>query len=221
LFQRRARNKVALAQATAESIDLTVAPMAAPVHYRRATVRGEYDSSREFIVRGRLYRGNPGVQIVTPLRIAGQDTALLVNRGFLPTPDAGPPPPDSPIRTSAAEPGTVRVEGVALDVPDAGDGHPLVSANGEAWGRLDLSQMRQRLPYPVWPYYLIAGVDSSKTREHTIRGRVLPVRVDPPPLDDGPHLSYAIQWFAIGGAALGFGIVFVRRGRREPESAPG
>ena len=29
-----------------------------------------------------------------------------------------------------------------------------------------------------------------------------PVRVPPPPLDDGPHSSYAIQWFAFAAIAL-------------------
>ena len=221
LVDRRSRNRAAIAQATVEATDLSVATLSTPVRYRRATAIGEYDPTHEFFIRGRLYRGNPGVQVVTPLRIGGRDTALLVNRGFVPTADAGPPPAPSPGLLPFDEAGAVRIEGVALDIPDQGDGQPLTTPTGEAWGRLDLTQMRRRLPYPIWPYYLIAGVDSAKTHDHTIRGRVLPVRIDPPSLDDGPHLSYAIQWFAIGGAALGFGIVFVRRGRRDAEIVPG
>jgi cytochrome oxidase assembly protein ShyY1 len=39
-------------------------------------------------------------------------------------------------------------------------------------------------------------------------------RLTPPPLDEGPHLSYAIQWFAFAAIALiGAGAVAIRRER--------
>jgi surfeit locus 1 family protein len=207
-FDRRDRNRQAVANAGAEVVDLTMDALQPPIRHRRVTARGSYDEAREFVIRGRLLHGNPGAQIVTPLRIPGRDTALLVNRGFVPSPDAG-----FPRRGGYAESGPVVVAGVALDLPDEGDGHPLATAAGETWGRLDRTQMRARLPYPIWPYYLVAGVDSTVTRDHTLKGRVLPVRIEVPPLDAGPHLSYAVQWFGIAAAALAFGIVFVRRGR--------
>jgi cytochrome oxidase assembly protein ShyY1 len=34
--------------------------------------------------------------------------------------------------------------------------------------------------------------------------------LDPPPLDDGPHLSYAIQWFAFTLIALVFAGIMLR-----------
>lgn len=207
LFDRRARNRGSLIDSRAGAIDLTTEPLAGPVRYRRVTVSGWYDHEREFVLRGRLLRGTPGVQVVTPLRIPGQDTAVLVNRGFVPTPDAGYPL--GPNRY--AEPGIQAIEGIAIDLPDEGDGQPLSTGNGETWHRLDRRQFGDRLPYPVRPYYVIATVDTTRTREHTVKGTSLPVRVEPPALDDGPHLSYAVQWFMIAGAALGFGIVFVRR----------
>jgi surfeit locus 1 family protein len=188
-------------------VDLNRDRLTGPVAYRRATVRGQYDFDRELVIRGRLYRGTPGVHIVTPLRPEGADTAVLVNRGFVPTPDAGFPPSPLPYR----EPLGGTIEGIAIGIPDAGDGQPLETDRGVTWHRLDLSAVRARLPYPVAPYYLIEEADSTKTPEHTIKGHVIPIRIEPPPLDDGPHLSYAVQWFLIGGAALGFGIVFVRR----------
>jgi cytochrome oxidase assembly protein ShyY1 len=40
-----------------------------------------------------------------------------------------------------------------------------------------------------------------------------PARVAPPALDDGPHLSYAIQWFSFAAIALVGSYVVVRRGR--------
>ncbi len=55
-----------------------------------------------------------------------------------------------------------------------------------------------------------------------------PVRVPPPALDEGPHKSYAIQWFSFATIALVGGVVFARaqrpgaadRARRGAEPEP-
>ncbi|MGE0442070.1 MAG: SURF1 family protein [Gemmatimonadales bacterium] len=212
LFDRRARNRVALAEREQPPIDLNRMGLTGPTSYRPATVEGSYDADREILLRGRVYRGTPGIQVVTPLLRPGTDTAVLVNRGFVPTPDAGAPP----TREYFREPGPQRVTGIAISVPDDGDGQPLQTPAGETWHRLDLSALRARLPYPIAPYYVLAAPEPGSV-EHTIDGRVFPMRADPPALDDGPHLSYAVQWFLIGGSALGFGILFVlrRTGRQD------
>ena len=48
---------------------------------------------------------------------------------------------------------------------------------------------------PLAPVYIIA--DSPATLSPA------PRRSSPPALDDGPHLNYAIQWFAFAGIAFG------------------
>jgi surfeit locus 1 family protein len=40
------------------------------------------------------------------------------------------------------------------------------------------------------------------------------MRVPPPPLGDGPHLSYALQWFAFATVALVGYVAWLRAGRR-------
>ena len=52
------------------------------------------------------------------------------------------------------------------------------------------------------PMYLVAQ-DSA--------GANAPIRLPPPRLDDGPHLSYAIQWFAFAAIALAGAVVVARR----------
>ncbi|MGQ0703292.1 MAG: SURF1 family protein [Gemmatimonadales bacterium] len=178
---------------------------------RRAQVTGRYDESREFLLRGRVVQGVPAVQVVTPLRIPGVDTAILVNRGYVPAPDAA-----EPGSAQWPEAGTVEVTGMLVPVPNRGDGAPITRGGRETWKSLDLGAMRARLPYPIAPVYLIAQPPDTGVA-HTIRGRVYPFRAEPPSLDAGPHLMYAIQWFGIAVAALAFGIVFVLRetsGRR-------
>jgi surfeit locus 1 family protein len=137
--------------------------------------------------------------------LASRDTAILVNRGYVPAPDA-----TSPGAESWSEPGLVEVRGVLLPVPDRGDGDPITDHGRETWQSLDLTAMRGRLPYPVAPLYLVAQADSGSS-SHTVRGREYPIRAEPPALSDGPHLSYAIQWFGIALAVLAFGVFFVLR----------
>jgi cytochrome oxidase assembly protein ShyY1 len=61
------------------------------------------------------------------------------------------------------------------------------------------------LPYPVHSLYLVAR-DSAA-------GDSVPVRLEPPVLSDGPHLSYAIQWFAFAAIALVGAAAVIRRER--------
>ena len=60
----------------------------ATAQFRRAVARGTYDFANEVAVGSRTHQGSPGVHVLTPLRIPGRDTALLVNRGWAYSPDA-------------------------------------------------------------------------------------------------------------------------------------
>ena len=174
---------------------------------RRAVLTGELDEGGEFVLRDRVIRGVPAVIIVTPLRLPGADTAVLVNRGYVPALDAV-----DPGAATWSERGERTFHGMLLPVPDRGDGAPLLHKGRETWRGLDLTAMRGRLPYPVAPLYLVAEADSSEGVAHTIRGTVYPFRAEPTPLDDGPHLMYAVQWFGIAAAVLAFGVIFVLGG---------
>jgi surfeit locus 1 family protein len=176
-----------------------------PLPGRRAVVTGRFAEDHEFILRGRVVQGVPAVQVVTPLRLAERDTAILVNRGYVPAPDA-----TDPGNATWSEPGQVTVHGALLPGPDRGDGSPIRSNGRETWRAIDLSAMRDRLPFPIASLYLVAEADSGSDT-HTIRGNSYPIRAAPPALGEGPHLSYAIQWFGIALAAITFGLFFVLR----------
>jgi surfeit locus 1 family protein len=204
LRERRAANAEALAArskppVTIERGDATGAGLID----RRVVASGRYDDEHPIILRGRVYQGVPGVEIVSPLVLDNGQSAVLVNRGFVPTPNAFSVDPD-PLR----EPGTVRVEGIALPM-QSGGGAPLQRGKETAWARLDLEALRARLPYPISPVYIRQMPDSSLPR--------FPRRLEPLPLDDGPHLSYAIQWFSFSVMALVFGVVIARQ-KREREA---
>jgi len=214
LAGRRSANSAILAGRAQPTLLIADAASPSPAANRRARVAGRLDEQREFIIRDRVVQGVPAVMVVTPLRIPERDTALLVNRGYVPAPDAV-----DPRGAGWAEPGSVQFQGDLLPIPDKGDGQPLTHDGRETWKRLDLSAMRGRLPYPIAPVYLIAEADSVGVA-HTVRGRSYPFRAELPPLSEGPHLMYAVQWFGIAAAILAFGIIFVLRGGPPRQLAP-
>ena len=197
LRERRAANRLAAEARTAPPVRLPGAER--PPANRRVEAVGRYDHANEIVLRGTSFQGLPGVTVVTPLRLPGSDTALLVTRGFVPAPDAVTAELDS-----LREEGEVRVQGIALAI-DSGRGRPL-DRNGRAtWAALDAAALRERLPYPVFPVAVRQSPDPALPR--------LPRRLEPPSLDDGPHLNYAVQWFLFAGMAVAFAVVVVARWR--------
>ena len=200
LQERRVANRIAAEARAAPPVRLPErSGTAARLAHRRIEARGRYDHDNEIVVRGAALNGVPGVTVVTPLRLGGSDTALLVTRGFVPSPDAATVTLDS-----LREEGEVRVSGVAMPI-DSGEGRPLERGGLMTWGRLDIAALSERLPYAVYPVAVRQAPDSGLPR--------LPRRLEPPPLNDGPHLNYAIQWFLFAGMAAVFAVVVVARRR--------
>lgn len=200
LAERRARNATALAQREMTPISLDDPIDAAQLtgtsaNNRRVRVTGRYDHAADIVIRGQSEGGVPGVRIVTPFRPLRGDTAVLVHRGFVTSGDA---------RTvdvaSLHEDGVVTVTGIAFDAPAAsGTADPREEGGQLTWRRLDMDALRKRLPYPLQPYTILQLPDSNLPK--------LPRRDDPPLLDDGPHLSYAIQWFSFAITAIVVGSI--------------
>ena len=199
LHQRRIANRITLAARSAPPVVLPGPALRRldGLAEHRVIARGRYDHDHDIVLRGTALQGVPGVHLVTPLRMAGTDTALLVDRGFVPTPDAVTVAPER-----LREPGQVVATGIAAPV-GSGGGRPIVQAGRTTWARLDLPALRERIPYPLLPAYLKQspgpGVPS------------FPRRLDPVPLDEGPHLSYAVQWFLFAGLAVAFAFLVVGR----------
>ena len=208
LRERQAANRVALSARTVppislDHINLNISDDLANLAQHRVIATGRYDLERDIVLRGLALDGVPGVHVVTPLLLPGQETAVLVDRGFVPTPDAVTVDTDS-----LRERGPMRVIGIAIPIQTegGGGGKPVEHAGRTTWGRLDLMALRERLPYPILPVYLRQLPDSNLPR--------FPRRVPPPPLDEGPHLSYAVQWFLFAVMAVLFGVLVVNRSEK-------
>jgi surfeit locus 1 family protein len=202
LHERRAHNALIAAQ----RLDSPVAFGALPrdtgaAHYRAAHVEGWYDYAHEMVLASRTRGGSPGVEIFTPVRTAGSDTAVLVDRGWVYSPDGA-----TVDLARWHEGDSARAAGfVETYMPD--DGVTTSAFGPRVVRRASRSEIAAKVPYPVAPYYLIVTSDSA--------GRDHPARRAEPVLDEGPHRSYAIQWFSFALIAIGGAAAVVFREREE------
>ncbi len=178
------------------SIDSSSAAAAATA-YERVRVAGTYDAEHEVLLYGRSLDGRPGHHVVTPL-ILRDGSAVLVVRGWVPFPMQRPPVPQ-------ASPAATEVVVDGLLVPDRGDGSDVPDARGIV-GTLDVRGIASTVPYEVFPL----GVQL--LAQHPPQPS-LPRPVPRPAPSEGPHLSYAIQWFSFAAVALVGGAILIRRER--------
>jgi surfeit locus 1 family protein len=180
LRQRRARNAHVLATRSRPPIPVAGSLSTDSARDRRLFARGAYDYARERLWHGRSYEGVPGVDLVTPLRLP-DGTAVLVDRGWAPSPDG-----------YHVDQGAYR-EGDSAEVLGIGVTAP------RAPGDVEPAAVRDSLPYPLLLFVIqeLPNSPSSPTSTNLHHPPTPPLtRWPAPELSDGPHLSYAIQWFS-------------------------
>jgi surfeit locus 1 family protein len=190
--------------------DAAVAADTARSLYRLAVLEGEYDVARSIVLPGRSFNGVPGVHLLTPLRRGGR--AVLVNRGWVPAADGATIATDSfPVTERAARGLVLPFPGHAESLAPARDA---VADSGfrKVWFTIDAAALRAQFPYELLPFtlQLLPAPDAPR----------YPHRLDPPPLDQGPHLSYAIQWFSFALIGIIGWLALLRRGRGPNRVAP-
>jgi surfeit locus 1 family protein len=204
LDERRTRNAAVAARFTQPPTTLAALPAdTAARHYRRVRVAGRPLYDRELRLVNRSRNGSPGVNIVTPVRVAGADTLVLVNRGWI-------------YSANGTDLDLARWhEGDSLDVlgyvelPSRRPGPAGVSGE-RAYRWLDADTVARAIGAPVTPYYVVAEPPAGETKTPLDR----PVRLEPPALDEGSHQSYAIQWFSFATVAIVGGAAVARANRR-------
>jgi cytochrome oxidase assembly protein ShyY1 len=153
-------------------------------------LEGRYLHDEELLARNRPLNGQPGFEILTPLRLE-DGSVFIVDRGWVPvgsrqdTPDAVPQAPSGPVtvvaRLKAGEP--------TLEGRSAPKGTNQIAT-------VQLEDIADRLELPTYTgaYGLVASERPAASDA--------PVATIKPEPDEGPHLSYALQWFVF--ALIGF-----------------
>lgn len=198
LHERRARNAIVAAR-FAES-PTTLAALSSDsgaLHYRRVRVSGRADYAHEFVLANRSRHGSPGVNVMTPVRVAGMDRAVLVDRGWVYSPNGA-----EVDLTRWREGDSLDVDGW-IEIPSRTAGIARLPSAPKALRWLDTSAVAHDAGYAVTPWYVVIDSVGATPPDR-------PVRLERPALDEGPHKSYAIQWFCFATVAIVGAGIFAR-----------
>ncbi len=167
---------------------------------RRVSARGEYVERFGILLDNKVRRGRVGYEVLTPLRIAGGNVHVLVNRGWVAagrTRDDVPrvPPPSGPqsVEGIALVPST-RIYELGTDTPRNAVWQHLVLDRYRAWSGLELAP------------FLIQQTNDA--------GDGLVREWDRPDAGADRHRSYALQWFSLAALAAVLYVVLNLKGPR-------
>jgi cytochrome oxidase assembly protein ShyY1 len=181
-------------------------PTPASAAWRRVTITGVYDSSRELLVRNRTGNGQAGFEVVTPL-VRADGTAILVDRGWVPADPAGPTVAP---KVPAAPSGTVTIIGRVHPTESGGTDTVVIGGRTEI-RRIATGPISRYLnQYPVFDAYLLA-VDGTPGATSTTIGV--------PTQNAWQNAAYVVQWWLFAGLTL-VGFVYLLRKEIQQPSRP-
>lgn len=186
------------------AVNIGAAPLAADdVLLRKVEVRGEFAPKYTVFVDNRLYQHQPGYHVATPLRIAGSQRYVLVNRGWIAANrDRSIPVVDTPA-------GEQRVQGIAVAYSERYLELSTKVAEGNVWQNLVFERYRQATGLELHPFVIQQGeaAEDGLKREWSR-----------PDLGRNTHLAYAFQWYALSFAIFIYYLVTHVKRRTPPQS---
>ena len=173
------------------------------LRYRHVELSGEFDAARQILIDNRVdpVTERAGYHVVTPLKLAGSDMLVLVNRGWVAAaadrrilPDVTPPA------------GRVQLTGIAVVPPARFFTLAAPPTQWEAvWQNLDLARFAAAATGPLQP--VVIQLDDGVPHGYT--------RNWPRPDEHADkHLSYALQWAGFAASTIGIWLYFLLRPSR-------
>jgi surfeit locus 1 family protein len=162
------------------------------MEYRSVVASGRYDFSQQVALRNQSYRDQYGFHLLTPL-VLDDGTAILVDRGWIPA-------ENEPAAWSAYNEPAGRLWPNLLACRGLGGSHrgsirPGPSGRLHLWTFPNIPRIQEQVSYQLLPVYLQVDVDENDTRP--------PIPYQPGvDLTEGPHQSYAMQWFSFATLLL-------------------
>lgn len=160
--------------------------------WKQVSLSGRYLQGDQLLVRNRPFNGNPGFEVLTPLRL-DDGSVFIVDRGYVPTGNNQ----DTPDAVSEPRTGRVAVV-VRLQASE-----PVLDGRSAGKGQVATIHLPTVAKLVGKPTYTHAyGLMVSESPAAATRPMAQPA----PVLDEGLHISYAIQWVLFGIMAfLGLG----------------
>ena len=178
-------------QAAQPPVNVPAAELAATdIDLRRVEARWVFDPRHTVYIDNRIHRGKAGYEVVMPLRLAGSERHVLVNRGWIARTGERAQLPQ--VRTPSE---TVKITGVAviprrrtLELTDA-------VMEGPIWQNLTIERYRGAVPIAIQPFVIRqdSALEDGLVREWPA-----------PDFGIDKHYGYAFQWFALAVTILVF-----------------
>ena len=174
--------------------------------YHRLADDGAWDHERSFILANRARFQTKGEELVTPLLLAPDGPAVLVNRGWYPDGERDPVLATLQQRPDTVE-GLISIHTASARITDAG-----------TWTGIDPTAMAAELPYEVLPWIVIEGERVEPTANPDGE---LPVQRYAAFANTTPHMEYALTWFGLAVALIAAAAIRFRpRSTRTRSRAP-
>ena len=175
------------------------------LEFRRVADTGRFIDGDVVRIGSQTKDGSAGDHVVGLVELS-DGTRLLVNRGFVPLAalDQLEPPADQEIPIV----GWVRLSQTKEGVFGAADGQ----ATAERLPRFNVATIGDRVEGDVAPVWVLLN-DAALTEDSDQVGEVdaFPTPLALPPLSEGNHLSYAVQWFIFALLGVAFYVALIRR----------
>lgn len=161
----------------------------ASMEFRSVEAVGEFDYSNQILLGNQGYEDRLGVHLLTPLRIDGSESYILIDRGWVPYEDVVANDLEKHNET-----GTIKVSGILRASQGKVGLKNCVDENNLTVGSIlqiwcvDLGSIEQQLSYQLLDSYVWqtpVGEQTSPPYRSQLNFEI----------SEGPHLGYAIQWF--------------------------
>ena len=165
--------------------------------WQRITTTGRFDSTQQILLRNRYWEGKYGYEVLT-LFTNTSGEKFWVDRGWVKAGATATTPPE----VTAVPAGDVSITGrFRLDSSLPRGSFFALPATGEGL----VSELNAQSQLNTEKFYidLLSGSEASLTP-------AAPAQL--PPLSDGPHKAYALQWLFFGGLIV-YGRILIRRTR--------
>lgn len=152
--------------------------------WSQVRLEGHYLRDEQLLVRTRSLGGNPGFEVLVPFQLA-TGNVFIVDRGWVPVGNDQDSPDSVPAAPSGEATVVVRLK----------PGEPRLPGRSAPSGQvatIELDDIRTLIDRPTYTgaYGLMVSEDPAPATR--------PTALPKPAIDEGPHLSYAFQWFVFG-----------------------
>lgn len=171
-----------------DELDLETSQAAQDLEWTPVTFSGEYLVEDQVLIRTRPRSGSVGFEVLVPILISSGEV-VIVNRGWVPTgesqdfPDRVPEPPHSLVSVLAR-----------VKPPE-----PSLTGRSAPPGQLpsiDLVAYQDLLEYPIASNFYLELIAEDPAPTVSLVPFMKPIA------DEGPHLSYTLQWFVFALMAV-------------------